>query len=51
MTVYEYTNKGCREENQDYVCHGSLPDDSGIYIGADGKGGYSEAAAGFRVVA
>lgn len=51
MTVFEYTNKGSREENQDYVCHSSLPDGSGIYIVADGMGGYSEGAAASRVVA
>lgn len=51
MTVYEYTNKGSRDENQDYVVHGSLPDGSGIYIVADGMGGYSEGAAASKVVA
>lgn len=51
MTVYEYTNKGSREENQDYVCHGSLPDGSGIYIVADGMGGYSDGAIASKVVA
>lgn len=49
--LYEYSNKGRREENQDYVCHGSLSDDSGIYIVADGMGGYSEGAAASKVVA
>lgn len=51
MTVYEYTNKGIRDENQDYVVHGSLSDGSGIYIVADGMGGYSEGAAASKVVA
>lgn len=51
MTVFEYTNKGCREENQDYVVHGSLPDGAGIYIVADGMGGYSEGAVAAKVVA
>ncbi len=50
MKVFEYTNQGCREENQDYVVHGSLPDDSGIYIVADGMGGYAEGASAAKVV-
>lgn len=50
MKVYEYTNKGSREENQDYVIHGSLPDGS-IYIVADGMGGYSEGALASKLVA
>ena len=50
MEVFEYTNKGCRDENQDYVVHGSLPDGTGIFVVADGMGGYSEGAAAARVV-
>ena len=50
MEVFEYTNKGCRAENQDYIVHGSLPDGTGIFIVADGMGGYSEGAAAARVV-
>lgn len=50
MEVFEYTNKGSRDENQDYVVHGSLPDGSGIFVVADGMGGYSEGAAAAKVV-
>ena len=50
MTIYEYTNKGCREENQDYVCHSSLPDGTSIYIVADGMGGYSDGALASKIV-
>lgn len=50
MKVFEYTNKGSRDENQDYVVHGSLPDGSGIFVVTDGMGGYSEGAAAARVV-
>lgn len=50
MEIFEYTNKGNREENQDYVVHGSLPDGSGIFVVADGMGGYSDGAAAARVV-
>lgn len=38
MNVFEYTNKGRREENQDFVFHGSLPDDSAVFVVADGMG-------------
>ena len=51
MEVNSYTNKGSREENQDYVVYGSLPDGSGIYIVADGMGGYTEGAIASKVVA
>lgn len=50
MRVFEYTNKGRREENQDYLVYGSLPYDSGVYIVADGMGGYAEGAAASKVV-
>ena len=51
MTVFEYTNKGCREENQDYVVHGSLPNDSAVFIVADGMGGYAEGGTAAKIVA
>ena len=51
MKVFEYSNKGNRAENQDYVIHGSLPNDAGVYIVADGMGGYSEGAEASKVVA
>lgn len=50
MEFFEYTNKGSRDENQDYVVHGSLPDGTGIFVVADGMGGYSDGAAAARVV-
>ena len=50
MEVFEYTNKGCREENQDYVVHGSLPYGASIYIIADGMGGYSNGAVASKTV-
>lgn len=50
MKVFEYTNKGCREENQDYIVSGSLPGGGGIYIVADGMGGYAEGATAAKVV-
>lgn len=41
MIVYEYSNKGCRVENQDYISHGSLPDEGYVCVLTDGMGGYS----------
>lgn len=51
MKSYKYTNKGRREENQDYVIEGTLPDGTGIYVVADGMGGYSDGAVAASVVA
>lgn len=50
MKIFEYTNKGSREENQDFVFHGSLHDHSAVFVVADGMGGYSEGAAASKVV-
>ena len=50
MKYFEYTNKGNREENQDYIVHGSLPEDSDIFVVADGMGGYSDGAVAARIV-
>ena len=41
MQIFQYTNKGCRENNQDFVIHKVLPADSSIFIVADGMGGYT----------
>lgn len=50
MRVFEYSNKGSREENQDYVVHGFLPENSCVFVVADGMGGYSEGAMASKVV-
>ena len=50
MKYFEYTNKGNREENQDYVVHSSLPENFDIFIVADGMGGYSYGAVAAKVV-
>ena len=50
MKYFEYTNKGNREENQDYTVHGSLPDNSDIFVVADGMGGYSNGAVAAKIV-
>ncbi len=51
MVIYEYTNKGNRKENQDYICHGSLPDNGYICVLTDGMGGYSSGAEAAKIVA
>ena len=49
--VVEYTNKGCREENQDYLSWSSFSDRSSIYVLADGMGGYSYGDVAAKIVA
>lgn len=51
MTIYEYTNKGCREENQDFISHGSLPGDGYVCVLTDGMGGYSAGYEAAKTVA
>lgn len=50
MKIFQYTNKGSREENQDFVIHSSLPDNSAVFVVADGMGGYSDGAVASKVV-
>ena len=50
MKYFEYTNNGNREENQDYIVHGSLPENSDIFVVADGMGGYSDGAVAAKIV-
>lgn len=50
MKVFEYTNKGSREENQDYVVHGFLSENSCVFVVADGMGGYSDGAMASKIV-
>lgn len=48
--VIEYTDKGSREENQDYSSWVSLSDISSIYVLADGMGGYDYGDVAARMV-
>ncbi len=49
--VIEYTNKGSREENQDYLSCSYLSDRSSIYVLADGMGGYNYGDVAAKIVA
>lgn len=40
--VIEYSNIGCRHQNQDFVLSKTIGANKGIYIVADGMGGYSD---------
>lgn len=41
MHIYEYTNKGLRHENQDFILYHPLSNGGHIFILADGMGGYA----------
>lgn len=41
MRIYEYTNKGAREDNQDFTLHRPISNGGHIFIVADGMGGYA----------
>lgn len=49
--VIEYTSRGSREENQDYLSWTSLSDNSSIYVLADGMGGYDNGGIAAKIVA
>lgn len=50
MEVIQYSNRGCREENQDFSSWASLDDKSGIFVLADGMGGYEYGDKAAKVV-
>lgn len=51
MNITEYSNKGSRTVNQDYVIHRSLSSSSAIFVLADGMGGYSHGEIAAQTVA
>ena len=50
MKVFEYTNKGTRDTNQDFIIHQSLSEKATVAVVADGMGGYSYGDIASRVI-
>ncbi len=50
MKVFEYTNKGGREINQDYLAHCDVSDGISLYVVADGMGGYENGEIAAKIV-
>ena len=50
MKMFEYTNKGGRELNQDYPTYAEVSKDAYVYVVADGMGGYEGGEVAARLV-
>lgn len=50
MRIFEYTNKGSRDINQDFIIHSNITYDTAIMVVADGMGGYSFGEVASRVI-
>lgn len=50
MKMFEYTNKGGRELNQDYLTYAEVSKDASVYVVADGMGGYEGGEIAARLV-
>lgn len=51
MVIQEFTSIGNRNENQDYIAYQTVGDVSGIFVVADGMGGYDFGDIAARIVA
>lgn len=49
--VIEYSNIGCRAQNQDFVLSKSFGENKSLYIVADGMGGYSDGDIAAKIAA
>lgn len=50
MGVFEYTTRGGREQNQDYLTYSEISGNISIYVVADGMGGYESGEVAAKVV-
>ena len=50
MKIFEYSNIGNREQNQDYISHREFSDGSAVFVLCDGMGGYSYGDIAAKVV-
>ena len=51
MEVFKYSNKGSRNENQDYISYKVLSHSATIFVITDGMGGYSNGDIAAKIVA
>ena len=51
MRIQEFTSIGNRAENQDFIAYRLIGDEAGIFVVADGMGGYENGAVAAKVVA
>lgn len=51
MEISKYSNKGCRQENQDFIAYKVLSQASAIFVITDGMGGYSKGDVAAKIVA
>lgn len=49
MKINTYTAKGCRKENQDFLAYRTIGESDGIFVVADGMGGYDKGAEAAKV--
>ena len=51
MKIIEFSSKGSRKENQDFIAYRRMGDEAGIFVVADGMGGYAKGAEAAQVCA